>query len=322
MQPPVMIPLSSIVQSKNPARDSICRLTVQNYCDAMLAGATLPPITVFLDPDTALHHLADGWHRFLAAERLGNYAILATVLPGCHGSTATAAAYFAAGANQTHGLARSNPDKHAAARTAVITRPDLSDRALAQHTGLSHPFIAKVRAEIAAIAPPGASEPPATQRTGLDGITRTLPAATPPTPIESAPPPPADPAPPVSSVSSVSSVPPAPPSASSIPPPPDFRPPESVPLDPAVPDHYRRAIDITIQTILEVISTDDLPSYLIYPTDRHEYLRKWVSDTYRHILRHTKRLETLALDLATIPASLSTTPQPQGEPPPPTKPRP
>ncbi len=117
--------------------------TVGEYAEALAAGAVFPPVVVF--HDGADYWLADGFHRVRAAQSAELAEIAADVREG----TRRDAALYAAGANATHGLRRTNADK----RRAVLTLLEdeewrgWSDREIARRCGVTHPFVAKLRAE-------------------------------------------------------------------------------------------------------------------------------------------------------------------------------
>jgi len=92
-------------------RVAINEATLAEYAEALDAGETLPPLTVF--DDGAALWLADGFHRYHAAKRLGLGEFSAVV----HGGTRRDAVLFSVGANASHGLRRTNADK----RNAVLT---------------------------------------------------------------------------------------------------------------------------------------------------------------------------------------------------------
>lgn len=121
------------------SRVSINEATVQDYADAMTEGAELPDVVVFFDG--AEFWLADGFHRFHATKRIGDPRINVDVRTG----TRTDALLFAYGANQTHGLRRTNDDKRKAVIGVMELQPDWSDRAIARHVGVGHPMVAAMR---------------------------------------------------------------------------------------------------------------------------------------------------------------------------------
>jgi hypothetical protein len=124
-------------------REALDHRTVAEYADDMREGATFAPVTVFTDGTS--HWLADGFHR-VAAARL---ASLDTIAAEVKAGTLRDAILYAAGANGTHGLRRTNADK----RRAVSRLLDdaewsaWSDREIARQCGVTHPFVARVRSE-------------------------------------------------------------------------------------------------------------------------------------------------------------------------------
>lgn len=133
--------------SDDPAtqpREKLDDATVERYADAMAAGQQLPPITVYHDGET--YWLADGWHRREAARRLMRASIEAEVRRG----TRRDAILFAAGANETHGLPRSNEDKR---RAVLMLLHDeewskWSDHEIARACKVSQPFVSKLRSTL------------------------------------------------------------------------------------------------------------------------------------------------------------------------------
>jgi len=168
-----------------------CRLrqnddVIDDYAEAYRNGSTLPPVLVFDTPNGLL--LVDGFHRIQAARRAGLDDVPCEIRRG----TFEEARWAAAGANLHHGLHRTQADKRFAVQRALLLRPELSDRAIAQHTGTSHPFVAQLRAAGAAardLATGNDATPPAQppKRIGLDGKARSAPAPRPPEPDENGP---------------------------------------------------------------------------------------------------------------------------------------
>lgn len=142
------IQLSAINRdTNNQMRDGIRDDVVDEYATAMRDGATFPPVVVFSDGGNR-YHLADGFHRVEAARAAGIDVIRADVRDGDQ----RAARLYAAGANATHGLRRTNADKR---RSVMALLEDdewsaMSDREIARHCGVTHPFVGKLRAEIEA----------------------------------------------------------------------------------------------------------------------------------------------------------------------------
>jgi ParB-like chromosome segregation protein Spo0J len=90
----------------------------------MTNGATFPPIVLFHDGNQ--HYLADGFHRFMAAQRLAFKDIDADVQPG----TKEDALWFALGANRTNGNASPT-------RTKARHRPRIADMAGYEHNEIA-----------------------------------------------------------------------------------------------------------------------------------------------------------------------------------------
>lgn len=133
--------------------------TVREYAERMKAGDHFPPVTVYFDG--ADHWLSDGFHRVKAAPEAGLAAVQANVWEG----TRDDAFWMSLAANKDHGLRRTNEDKARAVKAALAARPRLSDRAIADHVGVTHPFVAKCRAEMTGNGYQSAV------RTGRDGRT-------------------------------------------------------------------------------------------------------------------------------------------------------
>lgn len=164
------------------SRAAIYQETVAEYAEAIEAGVTLPPVIVYYD---GLNNwLADGFHRVLAAQRIGCKTIDCDVRPGALAD----AQLYAYGANQTHGLRRTNADKAKAVAGVLALRPDWSDRAVAKHVGVSHPMVAAMRnperAEAQAKARRKAAEAPEVESDSAPSNASSLQPAEPPSIVE------------------------------------------------------------------------------------------------------------------------------------------
>lgn len=174
------LPLSAIrIDAGTQSRMTIDDAVVSEYADALKAGTILPPITVF--HNGVAYFLADGFHRYFAHKRNGTVIVDAE----CDEGTESDARWFAAGANTLHGLRRSNADKRKAIEMALAERPQMTNRAIAEHCRVSDMLVAEVRESIKRQVQEYAPEPPSeSRRVGRDG--KSYPPASP----KSAPPPP------------------------------------------------------------------------------------------------------------------------------------
>jgi hypothetical protein len=125
-------------------RAEINQETVDDYARQMEEGAKFPPVIVFND---GIHHyLADGFHRYFAHLKLDKAGILADVIAG----TLRDAKLYSYKANMAHGLRPTAEDK----RKIVLDMlqdsewSKWSDREIARHCGVSHPFVGKLRASL------------------------------------------------------------------------------------------------------------------------------------------------------------------------------
>ncbi len=104
---------SIVIDSGTQSRASISEDTVTDYAEAMTAGDEFPPVVVYFDGVD--YYLADGFHRLHAALRLGKASIQADVRTG----TLRDAILYSLGANNNHGLRRSNADKRKCVQTLL-----------------------------------------------------------------------------------------------------------------------------------------------------------------------------------------------------------
>lgn len=122
-------------------RETIDEAVVKEYAERIQAGDKFPPVVVFFDGEH--HWIADGFHRALAHQSAGLEDVAADIRPG----TREDAIWFACSANRAHGLLRSSADKRRAV-TMALASPQaqaLSDRAIAEHCGVSNTFVGEVR---------------------------------------------------------------------------------------------------------------------------------------------------------------------------------
>jgi hypothetical protein len=114
---------------------------VAAYAEAMRRGDEFPPVDVYFDGSE--YWLADGFYRVSAARKVGMSAIMAEV----HTGTKRDALLHAVGANETHGVRRTNLDKRKAVQTLLADKEwrEWSDREIARQTRTSQPFVTKLR---------------------------------------------------------------------------------------------------------------------------------------------------------------------------------
>jgi hypothetical protein len=99
---------SITVDEELQARASLDDGAVEEYAQGMQAGVVFPPVVVFRDAGGTW--LADGFHRFRAAQRAGLSIMRALVRAGGRRD----AILHAVGANTGHGVRRTNADKRRA----------------------------------------------------------------------------------------------------------------------------------------------------------------------------------------------------------------
>jgi hypothetical protein len=115
---------------------------IGSYADEMQNGAQFPPIAVYFDG--AKYWLADGFHRFLAAQRIEATAISAEV----HEGSRTDALKHALGANSINGIYRTNADKRNAVEVALEEWPEMSNGVLSSLCKVSDDLVRRCRQEM------------------------------------------------------------------------------------------------------------------------------------------------------------------------------
>jgi len=138
---------------------------VQEYAEAMQAGAEFPAVTVV--HDGATYWLVDGFHRFFAHRRLNRPQIKAEVTAG----ELKDARWLSVAANKAHGLRRTNEDKAKAVIRALKLRWELSNPAIAEHVGVSVEMVRRYRETLERhkTAQGATVAPSPTTRLGRDG---------------------------------------------------------------------------------------------------------------------------------------------------------
>lgn len=133
-----------VIDKGTQSRAQISEETVTDYAEAMQAGDQFPAITVY--HDGVDYYLADGFHRLHAALRLGRASIQAEVKTG----TLRDAILFSLGANDKHGLRRSNADKRKCVRTLLedFEWGDLTVNEMARICAVSPQLVLAVKQEM------------------------------------------------------------------------------------------------------------------------------------------------------------------------------
>jgi hypothetical protein len=141
--PELMLNLSQIShpESMQAREDGLDPEHVDELAEAIERGDTLPPLDVVQQGNT--YWLWSGFHRLAAYQQAGVSAAEVASQPGDRQD----AEWLAAGANARHGLKRTNADKQRAVELALANPKcrGMSDRAVADHVGVSHTFVSKLR---------------------------------------------------------------------------------------------------------------------------------------------------------------------------------
>ncbi len=128
------------VRAKDPDDD-----TVEQYAENYEKGVPMPPIVLFYDPDTKQFLLADGRHRYEAAEFNQQDKIEATIIEGGYAD----ALKHALLANAEHGVPRSNADKRQCVKAALLQwGAGVTDMHIAGIAMVSDKTVASVREEM------------------------------------------------------------------------------------------------------------------------------------------------------------------------------
>ena len=136
------IPVGRVrTDGKTQHRAAIKRELVQEYAELMRHGTSFPPVKVWWDGD--YYWLADGFHRFAAAQALEMREICAEI----HEGSVAEAQWDSYAANGSHGLRRTGAEKVAVFR-AALSHPnakDLSNLELARHLHLPETTVRRWR---------------------------------------------------------------------------------------------------------------------------------------------------------------------------------
>lgn len=136
--------------------------TISAYAEAMRAGATFPPVVVFKD-GAGVCWLADGFQRIEARSRIGHGDINADVRTG----TVRDAILYAVGANDEHGLRRTNADKRRAVMKLLEDAEwsGWSNVVIAEKCRVGHTLVNTLRSSLDAKSSDPTTPKPAAERT-------------------------------------------------------------------------------------------------------------------------------------------------------------
>jgi len=115
---------------------------IAEYADDVRGGASFPPVVAFGTESRAW--VGDGWHRTHSHIQAEADEIAVDLRPG----GLDEAIWHSLSANRDHGLRRTNEDKRRAVERALLARPELSNRDIARHCGVSNMMVGRLRAEM------------------------------------------------------------------------------------------------------------------------------------------------------------------------------
>jgi uncharacterized ParB-like nuclease family protein len=143
------IALSNLVAEGTTQARQYSESLADRYAEAMKLGAVFPPVVVFKNGSS--YYLGDGFHRLGAVRKLGQDSIEVEVKDAINGEPAQRSAIlYAVGANEQHGLNRSNDDKRHAVEM-LLRDPEWSkwtDREIARQCRVSNTFVSSQRSKL------------------------------------------------------------------------------------------------------------------------------------------------------------------------------
>jgi hypothetical protein len=141
---PEEILINRISMEGTQASAELNQIIIGEYAEAYEEGIELPAIDVYFDEET--YWLADGFHRLKAVQHIGRESIAAKVYPGGQRE----AILHAVGANETHGLRRTNADRRHAV-CILLTDPEWNAWAnteIARRCNVSEFLVRTIRSEL------------------------------------------------------------------------------------------------------------------------------------------------------------------------------
>jgi ParB-like chromosome segregation protein Spo0J len=136
------------VESSLQGRCKLNQEVVDEYSEVLREGGKLPAIKVFRIGSS--YYLVDGWHRYFAHKKAGLADIEVEIIDG----TMRDATLYAVGANDDHGLRRTNDDKRKAVMMLLddMEWSEWSDREIAKAAKVSFMTVGRIRKSLG-IAP-------------------------------------------------------------------------------------------------------------------------------------------------------------------------
>lgn len=144
MAAPAIAPISlDSIRAEIQAQPRAAMLTdeVAHYSEAMVRGDTFPPLVVYFDG--TVYWLADGFHRYHAARGLG----LAKFACDVRNGGLRDAVLHSVGANEAHGIRRTNEDKRRAVKRLLddVEWCQWSNREIARRCAVDDKTVAALR---------------------------------------------------------------------------------------------------------------------------------------------------------------------------------
>lgn len=128
-----------ILDAGTQVRVEINKEAVEDYAEAYRSKSKMPPIDVFYDGGKYI--VVDGFHRAMGATQAGEKHIRAEV----HTGNRDKALLFSLGANNAHGLRRTNADKRNAVFIAVHKWPRKNNSEIAEMCAVSRHLVDNIR---------------------------------------------------------------------------------------------------------------------------------------------------------------------------------
>ena len=129
------------VDSSLQGRCKLNQEVVDEYSEALREGIKLPPVKLYRVGSS--YYLVDGWHRYFAHKKAGLADIEVDIIDG----DIRKATLYAIGANDSHGLRRTNEDKRKAVMMLLddVEWSEWSDIQIAKAARVSRMTVSRVR---------------------------------------------------------------------------------------------------------------------------------------------------------------------------------